>query len=376
MSGVLELIAGQRDVAHVLRVAMGACRGLPGTDAAFVAIARDDGGFAMCATNGMRGSRFGTLVLPPGVGLAGLVADLAEPVHVNDYANDGRFIKPPDLLDVVVGDEHFRTITCVPVLDANNAVFALLYAAARGRQRLERAARRRLETIASYASLRARLIAEEKRERELAILRERQRLATGLHDSVAQALFAIGTEARRLCSGGQLSEPVLRGLGEIDTMAIQAARELRETLHALGRVGDHIQLNAAIALEAARFEEATGSAVVVTGSERPLGLSTAAEALVADTVREGLRNAGKHAGATTVLIHVASARNHVSVSIHDDGPRHRHARATKAAPDLGSGAGIALLDQRARDLGGRVLLRQSDDGGHCLTLTLERGSAS
>ncbi len=371
LSRIADLIAAQHDVPNVLRAAVAASRSLMDSDAAFAALPRSDGSFRMDVTEGMRGGRMGSLVLSPGVGLAALVAQERRAVLVDDYVSDSRFIKPPDLLEVVVGDEALRTVACVPVWASDDSPLALLYVAVRGTHRLGDVAIRTVETIAAYASLRARLMEAEARDRELAALRERQRLATELHDSVAQALFAIGVEVRRLGADSGLPESVTSALNGIDRIAGQAGERLRETLHDAARIPDHVALGIAIAKESARFEENTGCGVIVTYAGGVPSLSALAERLILDTVREGLCNVAKHAQAESVLIHCRSEPQHVAVFVQDDGVSRKD--DSDGTPSV-AGTGIALLRHKALALGGTVSFERSDDGDHRLTLVLPRES--
>ena len=371
LSRIADLIAAQNDVPGVLRAAVAASRSLMRTDAAFAGLPRADGAFGMDITEGMLGGRMGSLVLSPGVGLAALVAHERGPVLVTDYAADPRFVKPQDLLDVVVGDEALQTVACVPVWGSDDTPLALLYVGVRGTHGLGDAAIQTVEAIAGYASLRTRLMEAEARARELAGLRERQRLATELHDSVAQSLFAIGVEARRMRGDTGLPETVTEALIGIDRIAGQAGDMLRNTLHAAARIPEHVALEIAIAEEVARFEDNTGSAVIVTYGGGAPSLTPLAEQLILDTVREGLCNIAKHARAESVLIHLRSDPDRVAVFVQDDGV------ALAVEPDgrrPAGGTGIALLRHKARALGATVSFERSEDGGHRLTLVLARRS--
>ena len=371
LSRIGNQIAAQNDLPDVLRTAVAASRSLIQSDAAFVGLPRADGSFGMDIADGLLGRRMQSLVLSPGVGLAALVAQQRGPVLVNDYVADLRFVKPQDLLDVVVGDEALQTVACVPVWGPDDTPLALLYVGVRETHGLGDTAMQTVEAIAGYASLRTRLIGAEARARELAALRERQRLATQLHDSVAQALFAIGVEARRVRGDLELPESVMEALMGIDRIAGQAGEMLRDTLHAAARIPDHVALEIGIAEEVAGFEADTGCAVIVTHAGGTPSLSALAEQVVLDTVREGLCNIAKHAQAESVLIHLRSEPDRVAVFVQDDGV------ADGTQPEGGrpsGGTGIALLRHKARALGGTVSFERSDDGGHRLTLVLARRS--
>ncbi|HWD75622.1 MAG TPA: histidine kinase, partial [Solirubrobacteraceae bacterium] len=74
-------------------------------------------------------------------------------------------------------------------------------------------------------------------ERELATLRERQRIATALHDSVAQSLFAIGVTAQQSRQETDLAT-LQNQIETIETTAARAREELREALARLNAAPD------------------------------------------------------------------------------------------------------------------------------------------
>jgi signal transduction histidine kinase len=84
--------------------------------------------------------------------------------------------------------------------------------------------------------------------------------------------------------------------------------------------------------------------------EPDLGVGSTVAGLVYRVVREGLRNAEKHAEARTASVHVARQGDHVEILICDDG---RGIQDREAAEGH---VGLRLLDQMLADVGGSVHL--------------------
>ena len=120
------------------------------------------------------------------------------------------------------------------------------------------------QRAAAHAELSLHQEAVRKQETELAMLRERQRIATQLHDSVAQMLFTIGAAAhyaRRQDDPAALTA----ALEEIENTAAQARSELRASLHQLSQPAEGLAFEARLAGEARLFERATGCKVKISG---------------------------------------------------------------------------------------------------------------
>jgi signal transduction histidine kinase len=187
-------------------------------------------------------------------------------------------------------------------------------------------------------------------------------------------LFTIGVAAhyaRRRDDPAVLSA----ALEEIETTAAQARSELRASLQQLSEPPDGLAFATRLAGETRLFQRTSGCQVVMTtdGDRRDLPLPI--EDLLIDAALEGLRNAVKHERARLALVHlsyssgaVALALSTVGQGISPTNPAEsaRSARSGWAAPDpvsdqgtasgggAGTGAGLALLRQRAAQLGGTL----------------------
>jgi signal transduction histidine kinase len=224
-----------------------------------------------------------------------------------------------------------------------------------------------LERVAGSAGVGLHHVAARTRERELAVLRERQRLATALHDSVAQMLFAIGVAAER--SRQERDPDIVAGLlEEIQATAALGRRELRETLARLNSVPAGLAFESLFEAELRLFERESGGRVWLTRRGEPRDISRPAEELLTDTLREGARNAIKHGGGELMLVNLSYERDSVVLAVQTEirGARPLGCERVTAAP----GAGLSVLSDRAQRLHGGLELSIDGDGVAVLRLEL------
>ena len=192
--------------------------------------------------------------------------------------------------------------------------------------------------------------------RELDVLRDRERIARDLHDTVIQRLFATGLAlqgAARLAERPEVVARIQRAVDELDVTVREvrssifelhtaevASRGLRRQLLA---IGDEMAEALGYA-PSFRFEGPVDSAV--TDEVIPHVLSV---------VREGLANIARHAGSPTAEVLVRVATDHLVVLVEDRG----HG---PGAPRDG-GRGLANLGSRAEELGGEMRLEPRVEGG-------------
>ncbi len=360
---VARRVAVRQDADSILKAAVDGAGELLGTDAAFAATARRDPNvYVMGATRGTTTPAFQDIAIPLMAGLGGRVASLRRPMAVHDYLTDDSITR--EFVDVVVHQEGLRGIACVPVPTALG-VDSLLYVAIRSPGFLGDRALDTLAAIGTFAGIAMDQARGNERQREINVLRERQRLATALHSSVAQTLFTIGVEAKRTREAG---DPVrlADALTSIETLASQAGAELRDTLHHINEVPSRLRLAVALDAEARAFEQLgdVSIRVVTAGESRPL--PEAHETLICDTVHEGIRNAIKHGGAHLVVVHLGYGERELSLTVQSDQPV---AADADAAASSGRG-GLALLRGRAEALRGRLEFVLGEEGEAIVRLQL------
>ena len=220
-----------------------------------------------------------------------------------------------------------------------------------------------LRTLGSFATQAA--VALELSERRndaqrYALFEDRDRIARDLHDLVIQRLFATGMQlesaARLIASRPQEAQArVRRAVDDLDG----TIRELRSTIYGLQAPQDGDPSLRALLLQAVDAgTELLGFApsLRMDGLLDTLVPSAVAEDLLA-AVREALSNAARHARARRVEVRVAVAQDTVQLQVEDDG--------VGTASD-GRRSGLANLDARARQWGGRCTVGPGATAGTVL----------
>lgn len=190
---------------------------------------------------------------------------------------------------------------------------------------------------------------------ERATAAERLRIAADLHDIVSHGLGLITVRAAvagRVPGDGGESE---RGeaLADVERISRETTTELRRMLAVLREPG----------VAPLRPVDTCDQLPEIVGPFRlagldvglrvddPLDASPGAQLTACAVVREGLNNALRHAGPTSVTVHVRREGQEVVVDVHDAG-----AAKTWSAP-AGAGQGLVALRGRVEALGGSLVAR-------------------
>jgi two-component system nitrate/nitrite sensor histidine kinase NarX len=195
---------------------------------------------------------------------------------------------------------------------------------------------------------------------QLAVMKERNRLARDLHDSVTQALYGVtlyAEAAARQLQSGQV-EMASGHLDEIRKTAQESLREMRLLIFEL-RLPMLKKEGLAAALQA-RLESVEGRVGLKTkfsavGNGR---LKPEIEEGLYRIAQEALNNALKHAHATRVSVSLRQYDHAVTLEIVDDGRGFDPVEIQERG-----GFGLRGMEERALRLGGELTVRSSPGKG-------------
>ncbi|MFB6392286.1 ATP-binding protein [Polymorphospora lycopeni] len=251
-------------------------------------------------------------------------------------------------------DRLAEFILIVTVQTAAIGVGILLTARSEPEERKREELVERLEAaLHENAGLHAQLVAQA---RESGAQDERQRLASEIHDTLAQGLAGIITQlqaAERSASvQGETEEHVARAL----RLARSSLTEARRSVQALApRELGRAHLPDALRTLTERWSEDQGisAQVEVTGTREPL--SPAIEVSLFRVAQESLTNVAKHADASRVGVTLSYTGAEVLLDVRDDG--------RGFAKGAGTGFGLTSMRQRIRGVGGHVVVQSAPGEG-------------
>jgi len=208
------------------------------------------------------------------------------------------------------------------------------------------------------------------RERALAALRERERVARELHDGLAQVLGFVRLQAQAARGLLRRDAPTAEAyLSRLAETALVAHGEVRSFIAGSASASDAGWL-AAIAGTVRRLREETGLDVefLVPPGVEDGALAQPVGAHVVRIVQEALHNVRKHAGASRVSVVVEADDASLSVVVTDDGT----GMAEPTPPPAGTGFGLRFMHERAEAAGGTLVLASGPAGGTQVTLRVPR----
>jgi two-component system nitrate/nitrite sensor histidine kinase NarX len=212
----------------------------------------------------------------------------------------------------------------------------------------------------------ARLARENMRIR---LTSERQMLANEVHDSLAQGLaymrmrMSLLRDAVR--NGDELRAHKL--VSDVDETLGNSQRRLRELITYFRTRMDPRGLVHALDEVAARFLDRTGIALTFVNRIPDLCLPAEREIEVFHVVQEALANIARHAHAYSATLLLERAGDAYVVVIEDDGVGLPES-SVGDDPDHAGHYGIAIMNERARRLGGTIALTANADRGTRLEL--------
>ncbi|MBV9497578.1 MAG: hypothetical protein JOZ54_25300, partial [Acidobacteria bacterium] len=200
--------------------------------------------------------------------------------------------------------------------------------------------------------------------RHTASAEERLRISRDLHDGIVQSLAGIGLRLHALRRRFDGDSDAARELVDIQTVLEQDQRELRTLVREL-RPHDPRDGQTIVAEELRRMRERFP---LEWGLEVDLDMTmpfTAPVALAHDLCRmvnESLSNAARHGGASRAKVALARRNGHLEMRVADNGRGFPFVGRLDLAELDRANAGPRTLKERARSLGGTLLIDSSRGG--------------
>ncbi len=203
---------------------------------------------------------------------------------------------------------------------------------------------------------------------QLAVVRERERLARELHDSVTQSLYSLtllAEASQRWIGGGEADRAVeyVARLGEIAQQALKEMRLLVYQLRPLVLKREGLVGALQHRLDAVERRAGVDARLLVQGA---LDLPAGVEVGLYRIAQEALNNALKHAAPSSVILRVRADRRHVRLEVVDDGRGF-----DPTAVVNGGGMGLISMEERAERMGGSFTLDSAPGHGTTVRVDVE-----
>ncbi|WP_373740989.1 histidine kinase [Neisseria sp.] len=261
----------------------------------------------------------------------------------------------------------FTAASAFPVTYQNDelGVFTLYFSDGAALKETDRSLLQALGTQLGVSIANSRLVQSS---RQLAVLQERNLIAQGLHDSIAQTLTFLNLQVQMLESASKAGN----GAGAEENLAAlkngiqECYEDVRELLLNFRTKISSKDFPEAVAAVVRRFESQTGipADTVWQGSGLPLNEEQQLQAIF--ILQESLSNIRKHARATRVSVVIDDGAD-FTVTIRDNGRGFDTGRL-KTLPDRH--VGLSIMHERARRIRARLTVESRPTNGTAVTLVL------
>jgi len=203
---------------------------------------------------------------------------------------------------------------------------------------------------------------------ELASMRERNRIARDLHDSVTQTIFSMTliTESALILQKQDPSQLDAR-LTQLSGLANDALTQMRaliaELRDAEARPGGLDRAITELVTDVGRDYDLTTHADV---AGKIPALNPEIERQLTSIVQEALNNVVKHSKATTAIVRLQFADRTLTVEVEDDG----FGFDTTAIRDVRAHIGLSSMRERAEEIGARLSIGSAHGKGTVVTVEL------
>lgn len=224
-----------------------------------------------------------------------------------------------------------------------------------------------LESFAAHVSITLENIRRYKQLERTAVIEERQRLASELHDSVTQLLYSMAMMSNGWglkASQDDLPDPADH-FYQIEELSLQALKEMRVLLFQL-RLPVLVEVGLLKALEDRlnKVERRVQVKAHLQVKGRFPTLSKVVEEEIYFIILEALNNSLRHARATAVQINIRTQGNQLHITVEDNGRGYDPSRST-------SGMGMTIMRHRANNIEAKLEVDSQPRQGTRVELMVE-----
>jgi signal transduction histidine kinase len=366
MSDAVLAIARERSVDTVLQRIVHSARELVQARYAALGVPDGQGNFARFITSGMSEETIAAMgPLPRTHGLLGAMLESDDSYRTTDIKRDPRFRGWWPSAHPVMS-----SFLGVPIVSRDEVVGAFYLTDKENDADFTAGDQDLIEMLAPHAALAMENARLSERSRELSIVEERNRLARDLHDSLVQKLFGVVLAAKSASTllerdAGQARAQVDR-LGELAQDAIAELRSLVFQLRPAAIETEGLAAALRKHVEVLRRVHPIRLELELAGTPR---LRPEVDEEVFRIAQEALHNALRHARAKRIWVRLEENGRGLGLSVADDGVGFDPGAAALRARRLG----LTSMEERARELGGRLEIESAPGAGTSVRLEVSGG---
>lgn len=200
-------------------------------------------------------------------------------------------------------------------------------------------------------------------------LRERERIARDLHDSLLQSIVGLVLQIQRHLRGLDASHPVRQKVENALERAERVVEETREQLVSVRGEGAARDLASSLQKALAGVLAAEGWTLKLSEHGRQRAIHPIVSEELQAIVLEAARNAVAHSGGRALVLEVIHGRGALQVRVEDNGRGMAKALATGAhSPPLHFG--LRGMKERAGVIGAGIRWDPGETGGTCVLITV------
>lgn len=218
----------------------------------------------------------------------------------------------------------------------------------------------------SYELEHARRRLEDASRRQL-LSQERNRIASELHDSVAQNILSIGMTLEWCRKQELLPSPVLVRLSMAKELARSTVAQIREVIFELSSTVRPADLGTVLADLVEELRHTTDLEIALRTRGRTRVIPASVERALSQIAREALFNVARHARGRHAWVSLRYDDHSVKLAVADDGrgdPKRLQRRlCSSAGGRSGYHRGLATIAERTRELDGSARFAPRSEGG-------------
>jgi signal transduction histidine kinase len=241
----------------------------------------------------------------------------------------------------------------------------------------EKASRRRAEELLAELEASHRQLQEYAGQvAELATVKERNRLARDIHDTLGHFLTVINVQLEKaLVFRDKKPQEADQAVSTAKRLAREALRDVRRSVDALRSTQELPEFTSSLTELVEHLQSDTCTVELNIGGEKDSFSEPVLLALYR-AVQEGLTNVQRYAGASHIWIDLHFGEQEATLVLRDNGHGFDASSWRQVEPGRDGGYGLQGLQERLELLGGGLQIESSLDQGTMLRVTLPKKGAS